>query len=127
MKKLLLLLALILCPISVYAAEGALGNAKTLTITAGATWQTLFPQNLNRTTLWIENPATASSQGIVTPESLFVYFIPSNGSCLASGTTGAFELAAGGSLVMTPNYVSQQAICIYAPTTGHVFQAAQTQ
>lgn len=127
MKKLLLLLALILCPVSVYAAQGALGNATTLTITAGGTWQTLFAQNLNRSTLWIENPATATSQGIVTAESLFIYFIPVNGTCLASGTTGAFELVAGGSLVMTGPYVSQQAICIYAATTSHTFEAAQTK
>lgn len=127
MKKLIIFLLLFLWPIESQAAEGALSNASTLTVTAGGTWQTLFAQNLNRSTLWIENPATATSQGIVTAESLFIYFIPPNGTCLASGTVGAFELVAGGSLVMTPPYVSQQSICVYAATTSHTFQAAQTK
>lgn len=126
LRKLLIAIVL-LFPSMALAAEGALTNASTLTITAGTTWQTLFAANTNRSTLWIENPCTATSQGIATAESIFVYFVPFNGSCLASGTTGAFELQVCGSLVQTPQYVSQQKICVYAATTGHVFQASQTQ
>jgi hypothetical protein len=123
-----LIACLFIFPAIAWAAQGNLVNAKTLTITTGATWQSLFPINNNRTTLWIENPATSTSQGIVTAESIFIYFVPAGGACLASGTTGAYELVAGGSLVMTPNgFVTNQAICVYAATIGHVFQAAQTQ
>lgn len=127
MKKWLALLLILLLPVGAYAATGALSNASTLTITSGGTWQTLFAVNNNRSTIWIENPCNATSQGIVTAESLFVYFIPPNGSCLASGTAGAFELGACGSLVMTGPYVSQQAVCVYAATTSHAFEAAQTK
>lgn len=126
-SRALIFLILLLFSMPATAAEGNLSNAATLTITSGGAWQSLFAANLNRSTLWIENPATATSQGIVTAESLFIYFVPTGGACPVSGTAGAFELVAGGSLVMTPNYVSQQAICVYATTISHAFQAAQTR
>ncbi len=119
--RLLLLLAILLPSLS-FAAEGPLVNATTLTITSGATWQALFAANTNRSTLWIENPCTATSQG-VTAESIFIAF----GTEPVSGTAGAFELAACGSLVMVSPYVSQQAVWVYAATTSHAFQAAQTK
>lgn len=124
-----LLAFFLLFPISVFAAVGNLVNAGTLTITTGGTWQTLFALNNNRSTLWIENPCTSTSQGIATAESLFIYFVPTGGSCPAPATTaGAFELTSCGSLVQTPNgYVSQQQICVYSATTAHAFQASQTQ
>lgn len=127
MKNFLLLL-LILFPAYAFATPvGPLVNAPTLTVTTGGVWQSLFTANGNRSTLWIENPCTATSQGISTAESLFVYFIPSGGACLASGTAGAFELTSCGSIEMDDTYRSQQAICVYAATTNHAFTAAQTQ
>lgn len=128
LKKIIIFLAFILLPIQCFAATGALYNATTLAMTSGGTWQTLFPAaSGNRAALYIENPCTATSQNIVTAESLFIYFIPPGGSCLNSGTAGAFELSACGSLVMTGPYLTQQAICVYAATTSHAFGAAQTR
>lgn len=95
-------------------------NASTLTITSGGAWQSLFPVTSGRASIWIENPATATSQGIGTAESLFFYIIPVSGSCLVSGTAGAFELTPGGSFVQTINTTSQ-ALCVYSGTTGHAF------
>lgn len=111
-------------PATSYAdGRGALVNANPLTITSGGTWQVLFPINNNRSTLWIENPCTATTQGIVTAESIFIAF----GANPVSGTAGSFELQACGSLTMTGTYVSQQPVWIYAATTSHAFAAAQTQ
>jgi hypothetical protein len=97
-------------------------NASTLTITSGANWQTLFPLNSNRQSLWIENPCSSTSQNISAAESLFVSF-----GSIPSGTSGAFEIAPCGSLVMSDQYISQQIIYVYGATAGHAFVAAQTQ
>ena len=51
---------------------GPIFPAATLAIGTGGTWQVLFAANANRTTLWIQNYCTATSQGITTAESLFV-------------------------------------------------------
>jgi len=114
----------LLAPFVAFAAVGPLVNASTLTITTGGTWQTMFAKNQNRSTLWIENPCSATTQGITTAESLFVAFgsAPSGG-----GTSGTFELAPCGTLTMTGSYISEQAVYVYAATTNHAFEAAQTQ
>lgn len=104
------------------AAEGPLVNAATLSITTGGAWQALFPLNTNRSTIWIENPCNATSQGIVTAESLFVAF-----GNKPTTTAGAFELTSCGSLVMTGPYVSQQAVWVYGATTSHAYIGAQSQ
>lgn len=128
MKKWLLVTLAILFPLSALAAVGPLVNGTPLTVTSGGTWQKLFNINQNRSTLWIQNPCTATSQGIGATESLFVYFIPfGSTSCLASGTAGAFEISSCGSLVMTGPYVSQQGVCVFGATTSHAFEAAQSQ
>jgi hypothetical protein len=125
MKKFLFLLFLLFPSLSIAAPQGDLVNASTLTITSGGTWQALFAANNNRSTLWIQNPCTATSQGIVTAESIFVAFgtLPT----VAPTTGGPFEMAACGSLVMSQEYVSRQAVWIYAATTSHAFAAAQTK
>lgn len=121
--KVIALLVLLLLPGVAFAAVGPLVNASTLTVTSGGTWQALFAANKNRSTLWIENPCLSTSQGIVTAESIFIAF----GTKPTSGTGGTFEIASCGSLVMTGPYVSQQAVWIYATTTAHAFEAAQSQ
>jgi hypothetical protein len=113
----------LLVPFAAIAAVGPLVNATTLTITAGGTWQTMFAKNQNRSTLWIENPCSATTQGIAAAESLFVAF----GAAPNSGTSGTFEIAPCGSLVMSNQYISQQIIYVYGATAGHAFVAAQTQ
>lgn len=124
--RLLVAFFLLLMPSISMAATGPLINAATLAITSGGAWQTLFAQNTNRSALLIENPCSATTQGIGTAESLFVSFGSNPGS---STTTGAFELAPCGSMSLlgTPNYVSTQIVYVYAATTSHAFIASQTQ
>src|SRR5579863_10316708 len=104
-------------------AVGPLIPASVLSITTGGTWQVLFAANGNRKTLWIENYCSSTTQA-VTPESLFVYFLPPSTSAptTASGPSlGAFELAACGSQVFTGSYMSQQAVYVLGATTAHQF------
>ena len=125
MKKLIALLLFLLYPAFVFGAVGNLVNATTLTITTGGVWQKAFPVATNRSTLWIENPCSATSQGIGSAEDLYVSFSTAAPSSITSG--GVFDLAACGSIVMTPDYVSQQAVWVYATTTSHAFLATQSQ
>lgn len=128
MKKLLISLALLFFPVLALASPDSVGpfvNASPTTITTGGTWQVLFKANSNRSTLWVENPCSATTQGIVTAESLFLGY----GSPAPTSTTtgGVVELAACGSLVMPGGYVTQQEIWVFAATSSHAFYAAQTQ
>ena len=109
---------------------GPIFPAATLSITTGGTWQSLFAANNNRTTLWIQNYCTATSQGITTAESLFVYFLPTGGTAptSASGPSlGAFELAACGSQVFADQYMTKQAVYVVGATTSHQFTGWQSQ
>ena len=84
----------------------------------------------HRTTLWIENYCTATSQNITTPESLFVYFLPTGTAAptTASGPSlGAFELAACGSQVFADQYMTKQAVYVLGATTGHQFTGWASQ
>jgi hypothetical protein len=111
-------------------AVGPISPAATLAVTTGGTWQVLFAANDNRKTLWIENYCSATTQGIVTAESVFVYFLPPNTAAptTASGPSlGAFELAACGSQVFTGSYMTRQTVYILGATTAHQFAAWQTQ
>ena len=110
-------------------AVGPMSPASVLAITTGGSWQVAFAANDNRKTLWIENYCTATSQA-VTPESLFVYFLPPSTSAptTASGPSlGAFELAACGSQVFTGSYMTRQAVYVLAATSLHQFTAWQSQ
>jgi hypothetical protein len=109
---------------------GPIFPAAVLSITAGGTWQVLFAANANRTTLWVENYCSATSQAITTAESLFVYFFPpgTTAPTSASGPSlGAFELAACGSQVFTDQYMTKQAVYVVGATTGHQFTGWQSQ
>jgi hypothetical protein len=109
---------------------GPINPAAVLSVTTGGTWQVLFAANNNRSTLWIENYCNATSQGITTAESLFVYFLPQSTSAptTASGPSlGAFELAACGSQVFADQYMTKQAVYVLGATTGHQFTGWQSQ
>ena len=132
MKRIAALIAVLALCLSTAQAQhvGPIGPASTLSITTGGTWQLLFDANGNRTTLWIENYCSASTQGIVTAESLFVYFLPPGTAAptSASGPSlGAFELAACGSQVFTGSYMTTQAVYVLGATTSHAFAAWQSQ
>jgi hypothetical protein len=109
---------------------GPIFPASVLSITTGGTWQLMFDANPNRTTLWIENYCTATSQNITTAESLFVYFLPPNTTAptTASGPSlGAFELAACGSQVFADQYMTKQSVYVVGATTAHQFVGWQSQ
>ena len=109
---------------------GPIFPATTLAVTTGGTWQVLFAANANRTTLWIQNYCTATSQGITTAESLFVYFLPTGVAAPTTGSgpsLGAFELAACGSQVFADQYMTKQAVYVVGATTNHAFTGWQTQ
>jgi hypothetical protein len=109
---------------------GPIFPVATPSITLGGTWQAAFAANANRTTLWIQNYCNATSQGIPTAESLFVYFLPTGVAAptTASGPSlGAFELAACGSQVFADQYMTKQAVYVVGATTGHQFTAWQSQ
>lgn len=132
MRRLIALLyALALC-LSTASAQhvGPIGPASTLSITLGGTWQLLFAANTNRTTLWIENYCSTTTQGIGSAESLFIYFLPPGTAAptTASGPSlGAFELANCGSQVFAGSYMTTQAVYVLAATTSHAFAAWQSQ
>ena len=123
----LLLIALVLPALAQHV--GPMSPATPLSVTTGGTWQLAFAANGNRTTLWIENYCSTTTQG-VTAESLFVYFLPPSTAAptTASGPSlGAFELASCGSQVFTGSYMTTQAVYVLGATTGHQFAAWQSQ
>jgi hypothetical protein len=115
---------------AIAVSVGPIFPAATLSITTGGTWQVLFAANNNRSTLWIQNYCTATSQNITTAESLFVYFLPPSTTAptSASGPSlGAFELAACGSQVFADQYMTKQAVYVVGATTAHQFTGWQSQ
>lgn len=93
------------------------------TITLGGTSQTLAAANASRNALCVENPASATSQGIATAESLFVNV----GAVAATlnGTT-SFEILPGGSGCIVPGGLVDRTLwTINAATTGHQFVAKE--
>lgn len=117
------LLSFLLLPSALYAGPGTLVDCKTSpqTIATGGTDQVQLGANGQRTTVWIENYCSATSQGIGAAESIWVNF----GAAAAVGT--GFELAACGSQVFQGNYPVQQTVHIFASTTGHQFACKANQ
>lgn len=114
---------LVLLPAYSFAAPGYLVDCKTSpqSVTAGGTDQIQLGTNGQRTTVWIENYCTATSQNIATAESIWVNF----GAAAAVGT--GFELAACGSQVFQGDYPVQQSVHIYAATSAHQFACKANQ
>lgn len=123
MKFLRLFATLMLLPYAAMAAPGALIDCATSpqSITTGGTDQVQLQTNNQRTTVWIENYCNATSQNIVTAESIWVNF----GAAAAVGT--GFELAACGSQVFQGTYPVTQSVHVYAATTGHQFACKANQ
>lgn len=95
------------------------------TITLGGTSQTLAVANASRKSLCIENPASATSQGIAAAESIFVN-VNSIVAALNSTTSWEFTPGASGCLY-PPNQVDQTLWTINAATTGHQYVAKESQ
>lgn len=99
------------------AGPGDLADCQTSPqrVTVGGTDQIQVATNNGQTNLWIENYCSATSQGIVTAESLWINL----GAVAAVGT--GFELAACGSQVFNLSVPENQSVHIFAATTGHQF------
>jgi len=88
-------------------------------IAVGGTSQLLRAANPLRKGLLIQNPATATGQGIAQTESLFINFL--GAATVDLGTS--IEIVAGGYFSFNGIPVSGQAVQINAATTGHRFLA----
>ena len=89
-------------------------------ITTGGTAQTLAPANGNRRYLLIQNPLSATTQGIATAESLFFNF-----TTAAVAGEPSIELAPGDIFVMEGSAISTELISVIAATTGHKWTAKE--
>ena len=113
----------LLFPWSASAAPGVLADCKTSpqSITSGGASQVQLAVNNQRTTVWIENYCSATSQNIGSAESIWVNF----GAVAAVGT--GFELTACGSQVFQGTYPVTQTVNIYAASTSHRFACKANQ
>ena len=93
-------------------------------VATGGTSQQLMPSaaSLSRRMVLIENPCSATSQGIAAAENLFVNF---DGIAASTSNGKSLELAPCGSLLLQP--VSTGQITVNAATTGHQFFAKELQ
>lgn len=116
MYKILAILILLL-PSQAFANISALNDCKTSpqSVATGGVDQTHLVSNNQRTTVIIENYCSATTQNIVTAESLWVNF----GAAAAVGT--GIELSACGSYVFGGDYPVQQDVHIFASTSNHRF------
>lgn len=89
-------------------------------ITLGGTAQTLAAINTARKRILIENPCTATSQGIATAESLFINF-----TSAAAANSTSIELTSCGSYDSGPGPVTTELISVIAPTTAHKWVAKE--
>lgn len=84
-------------------------------VTVGGTAQTLAIANTSRKRIQIENPCSATTQNIVTAESLFINF-----TTAASGSAGnSIELVPCGSYDSGSGPVTGELISVVAATTSH--------
>lgn len=90
-------------------------------VTTGGTSQTAIPLNAKRRRIVIQNPATATSQGIGTAESLFINF--TTGASTSKGNS--IELLAGGSYDSDSGPCTTELVTIVAATTGHQYCAKE--
>lgn len=90
-------------------------------MTAGGTAQQLAASNTSRKRFYVNNPCSATGQGIATAESLFISFIGNAG--VDDGTS--IELAPCATFDSGPGPVTSQAISVNATTIGHKFVAGE--
>lgn len=93
--------------------------AATTSITAGGTAQSLFAALANRAVFTIQNPSTATGQGITTAESLWIQW-----GADATTAPPSFEVVTGATIILDTK-VDPRSISIIAATTGHAFYASQ--
>lgn len=106
--------------ITVVPATGTY-TSKNLALTLGGTAQTLMAANTSRKRFYIQNPCTATGQGIAAVESIYVSFTGS--AAVNNGTS--IEILACGSYESDAGPISTQAISVNAATTGHKIVAGE--
>ena len=101
--------------------DTAAGTNRGGTITAGGTSQTLAAANANRRRLLIENPCSATTQGIGAAEPLFINFTSaasvSNGQSIELAPCGSYDSASGPA--------PTELISVNATTTSHQYMARE--
>ena len=95
-------------------------TSKNTSMTLGGSAQTLVAANTARKNVYIQNPCTATGEGIAAVESIYISFTGSAG--VNNGTS--IEILACGSYE-TDGVVSTQAISVNAATTGHKIVAGE--
>lgn len=90
-------------------------------ISVGGTSQTLAALNANRKRIVIQNPCTATSQGIGTAENLFLNFT----SAATTAGGNSLELQPCGSYDSGFGPVTTEAITVIAATTNHKYVAKE--
>lgn len=90
-------------------------------ISVGGTSQTLAASNANRKRIVIQNPCTATSQGIATAENLFLNFT----SAATTAGGNSIELQACGSYDSGLGPVTTEQINVIAATTNHKYVAKE--
>lgn len=93
-----------------------------LSLTTGGTAQNAIASNATRKGCTIQNPATATDQGIATAENIYVNF---GGTAAAASTS--FELTPGQSISCSPLGIGTitSAVSVVAATTGHKIIAVE--
>ena len=96
-------------------------TSKNASITGGGTAQTLIASNASRRRFYIQNPCTATGQGIAAVESIYINFTTTAG--VNNGTS--IEILACGSYESDAGPITTQAISVNAATTGHKIVAGE--
>jgi hypothetical protein len=96
-------------------------TSKNVALTLGGTSQTLMASNTSRKRIYIQNPCTATGEGIAAVESIYISFTGAAG--VNNGTS--IEILACGSYDSDNGPISTQAITVNAATTGHKIVAGE--
>lgn len=99
-------------------------TARGTTITAGGTSQTLMASNGSRKGFTIQNPCSATTQGIVTVESLFINFT-SAATVNTSANVAELPPCSSYSEGLNGGVVTQETITIIGATTSHIIYAKE--
>lgn len=95
------------------------------TITLGGTAQTLAAANTSRKSLVVQNPCTATGQGIATAEDLFISV---TGSATVNSSGNFADIPPCGSATISWNgTVITAAVSVNATTTSHRWYATESQ
>jgi hypothetical protein len=90
-------------------------------IAVGGAWMQLFPANMLRTRLFVQNYCSAATQAIAATESLFVAVSPVMPTGTPMATPGPVELVTCGVYDSSSAVVGTAPVWLWASSTGHHF------